>query len=127
MAGNDFNPQQIEKKWQERWEKDKIFEVKEEYLRCIRIPVLNSIWDTYGIIQLATHLHVISECAGIMSFTLWAMIVFPNKRNTIRALDSPQKTRQSTTVLIRKNGRIRIFRLYKNNKKESVCLMIGRE
>ncbi len=26
----DYNPQKIEKKWQERWEKDKIFEVKEE-------------------------------------------------------------------------------------------------
>lgn len=30
MTSNDFNPQQIEKKWQERWEKDKIFEVKED-------------------------------------------------------------------------------------------------
>ncbi|KKM71343.1 hypothetical protein LCGC14_1431580 [marine sediment metagenome] len=26
----DYNPQKIEKKWQERWEKDKIFEVKED-------------------------------------------------------------------------------------------------
>ncbi len=30
MTSNDFNPQQIEKKWQERWKKDKIFEVKED-------------------------------------------------------------------------------------------------
>jgi leucyl-tRNA synthetase len=30
MAGIDFNPQKIEKKWQERWEKDKIFEIKED-------------------------------------------------------------------------------------------------
>jgi len=36
MKNNDYNPQEIEKKWQEKWEKDKIFEVsmnpeKEKY------------------------------------------------------------------------------------------------
>ena len=30
MVDRDFNPQQIEKKWQERWDKDKIFEVEED-------------------------------------------------------------------------------------------------
>jgi len=27
---DDYNPQEIEKKWQDKWEKDQIFEIKED-------------------------------------------------------------------------------------------------
>ena len=30
MTRNEYNPQEIEKKWQDKWEKESLFEVKED-------------------------------------------------------------------------------------------------